>query len=163
MRSGSGDAAHAEEKTITNPRRPPILARAIAPGNSKTFFAAFRDQRSAWFAISTDLGKTWGNHTPLPEGTHRLLVDPTAGIEVPDIYAVGKVSMAARPRGKWVEVRSSAGAKELSDVAFGFSASRLAKVDLVAGGELFVSSDLGTPAGLLGQPFGLVISLPIDR
>ena len=76
MRSGWADAAHAEEKHITNPRRPPILALAIAPGNSKAFFAAFRDQRSAWFAISTDLGKTWGNHTPLPQGTHRLLVDP---------------------------------------------------------------------------------------
>jgi hypothetical protein len=97
--------------------------------------------------------KTWGNHTPLPQGTHRLLVDPTPGIEVPDIYAVGKVSMAARLREKWVEVRSSAGAKELSDVAVGFSASRLAKLYLVAGGELFVSSDWGTPAGLLGQPF----------
>jgi hypothetical protein len=62
--------------------------------------------------------------------------------------------MAARLREKWVEVRSSAGAKELSDVAVGFSASRLAKLYLVAGGELFVSSDSGTPAGLLGQPFG---------
>ena len=123
-----GDAAHAGEKLITSPRRPPILALAIAPWDSKTFFAAFGDQRSVWFAISTDLGKTWGNHTPLPQGTHRLLVDPTPGIEVPDIYAVGKVSMAARLRGKWVEVRSSAGAKELSDVAVGFSASRLAKL-----------------------------------
>jgi hypothetical protein len=62
--------------------------------------------------------------------------------------------MAARLREKWVEVRSSAGAKELSDVAVGCSASRLAKLYLVAGGELFVSSNWGTPAGLLGQPFG---------
>jgi hypothetical protein len=91
-----GDAAHAEKKLITSPRRPPILALAIAAGDSKTFFAAFGDQRSVWFAISTDLRKTWGNHTPLPQGTHRFLVDPTPDIEVPDIYAVGKVSIAAR-------------------------------------------------------------------
>jgi photosystem II stability/assembly factor-like uncharacterized protein len=143
---------HAGEKLITSPSRPPILALAVAPGNSKTLFAAFGDQQSAQqpaeqsasFAISTDSGKTWGNHTPLPPGTHRLLVDPTPGIEAPDIYAVGKVSMAARLRGKWVEVRSPAGVKELSDVAVGFSANRLAKLYLVADGELFVSSDSGT-------------------
>jgi hypothetical protein len=98
----------------------------------------------------------------LPQGTHRLLVDPTPGIEVPDIYAVGKVSMAARLREKWVEVRSSAGAKELSDVAVGFSASRLAKLYLVAGGELFPATRellLVCLASLLG----LVISLHVDR
>ena len=154
---------HAAEKLITSPSRPPILALAIAPGNSKTFFAAFGAQQpaqqpaqqSTFFAISTDSGKTWGNHTPLPPGTHRLLVDPTPGIEVPDIYAIGKVSMAARLRGKWVEVRSPAGVKELSDVAVGFSANRLARLYLVAGGELFVSSDSGTiwkKSSLPGKP-----------
>ncbi len=135
---------HAGEKLITSPSQPPILALAIAPGNSKTLFAAFGNQQSSWFAISTDLGKTWGNRTPLPPGTHRLLADPTSGVDVPDIYAVGKVSMAARLRGKWVEVRSPAGTRELSDVAVGFSAKRLAKLYLVAGGELFVSSDSGS-------------------
>src|SRR5258708_1142896 len=154
---------HAAEKHSTSPSRPPILALAIAPGNSKTFFAAFGGQQSAqpsaqqstWFAISTDSGKTWGNHTPLPPGTHRLLVDPTPGIELPDIFAIGKVSMAARLRGKWGEVRSPAGVKELSDVAVGFSANRLAKLYLVAGGELFVSSDSGTTwkkSSLPGKP-----------
>jgi len=133
---------HAGEKFITS--QPPILALAIAPKDSKTLFAAFGDQESAWFSISTNLGKTWGNRIPLPPGTHRLLVDPTPGVADPDIYAVGKTSLAGRLRGKWVEVHSPAGSKELSDVAVGFSAKRLAKLYLVAGGELYVSVDSGT-------------------
>jgi hypothetical protein len=76
-------------------------------------------------------------------GTHRLLVDPTPGVEVPDIYAVGGVSMAARLRGKWDEISSPVGTKELSDVAVGFSAKRVAKLYLVASGEVFVSGDSG--------------------
>jgi photosystem II stability/assembly factor-like uncharacterized protein len=135
---------HAGEKLLTSIDQPPILALAVASGDSKTLFAAFGNQQSAWFAISTDAGKTWGERTPLPSGTHRLLVDPTPGVEVPDIYAVGGVSMAARLRGKWVEISSPVGTKALSDVAVGFSASRVAKLYLVAGGELFVSSDSGT-------------------
>lgn len=135
---------HAGEQLITSATRPPIQALAIAPENSRTLFAAFGNQQATWFSISTDFGRTWKEHTPLPRGTRRLLVDPTPGVEVPDIYAIGKVSMAARLRGKWVEVRSPAGAKELSDLAAGFSAKRLAKLYLVADGELFVSSDSGT-------------------
>jgi photosystem II stability/assembly factor-like uncharacterized protein len=135
---------HAGEKLITSPSQPLILALAIAPENSRTLLAAFGDQQSAWFAISTDLGKTWGNRTPLPQGTHRLLVDPTSSVEAPDIYAIGKASVAARLRGKWIEVRSPAGVEEISDAAVGFSAKRLSKLYLLAGGELFVSSDSGT-------------------
>jgi hypothetical protein len=37
-----GDAAHAGKKLITSPRRPPILALAIAPGDSKNFLCRIR-------------------------------------------------------------------------------------------------------------------------
>jgi hypothetical protein len=62
-------------------------------------------------------------------------------------------STCAEPAGREGERDRGLAQEKLSDVAVGFS-SRLAKPYLVPGGELFVSSDSGTPAGLLGQPFG---------
>jgi len=133
---------HAGETLVTNPTRPPLLALAVDPGNSKTLYAAFGDEQSAWFATSPDSGKTWGDRAPLPAGTHRLLVDPTPARRVPDIYAIGKISIAARVHGKWLEIRLPAGVKEFLDVAIGFSSKQTA-LYLVAGGELFVSGDSG--------------------
>ena len=135
---------HATEKLVTSPSRPSMLALAVAPGDSRTLFAAFGDNQSAWFAISTDYGKTWGTKTPLPADTHRLLVDPTPGVKVPDIYAIGKASIEARVDGKWVEIHLPGGLKDPLDVTIGFSANRSARLYLEADGELYISGDSGT-------------------
>jgi hypothetical protein len=99
----------------------------------------------------------------LPPGTHRLLVVPTPDIEVPAIYAIGKVSTAACLREKWVEVRSSAAQKNYRMRLSGFrpvdwpsSILWLAVNFLLrATGELLLVC--------LASLLGLVISLHVDR
>ncbi len=146
---------HAGEDLITDPSRPQIQALAIDHGNSKTMYAALGHKRAAWFATSTDAGETWKGDTPLPAGTHRLVVDPAPGVATPDIYALGTSSMAARRHGKWVEVRAPAGAEGLSDLSAGFSGAQGAKLYLLAGGAVYVSGDAGATwkkSPLPGEP-----------
>jgi len=120
-----------------------MLALAVVPGDSKTLVAAFGNQQSVWFSTSRDSGKTWEGRTPLPLGTHRLFVEPTPDLKTPDIYAIGKNSMAAREAGKWVALHSPTGVTEISDVATAFSVKHSATLYLLADGDLFVSSDSG--------------------
>jgi photosystem II stability/assembly factor-like uncharacterized protein len=134
---------HAGEKLVTKADWPPMLALAILPRDSKTLFAAFGKQQSAWFSTSRDFGKTWKGQIPLPTGTHRLFLDPAPDRTMPNIYAIGKASIAARVSGKWVEVHTPTGVTEFSDVAVGFSRKHSATLYLLASGNLFTSSDLG--------------------
>jgi photosystem II stability/assembly factor-like uncharacterized protein len=130
---------HAGEGLVTKLPQPQLVALAVSPSDSATFYGAFGDKDSAWFSVSRDGGKSWRGHTPLPQGTHRLIVDPASGRKTPDIYAVGTSAIAARLSGKWVDIPSPPGIKELSNLSAGFSSAGSATLYLLAGGRIFLS------------------------
>ena len=146
---------HAAEKFITKEPQPNMLAVAVDPKDSAILYAAFADRQSTFLGISNDRGKTWKQQVPLPTGTHRLLLNPTGGLDNRDIFAIGRTSVTARLSGKWTELALPSGVSDITDAVVAFSKNKPANLYLLVAGNLHVSKDCGkhwTKVLLPGHP-----------
>jgi len=98
----SGD--HAEESLDTVPGASgQILALAVDPTDSKTLFAAFRENGAVALKVSTNQGASWTAAATLDDGARAIYVDPHSPHGNRTLYVAGNTKLAVRENGAWRE------------------------------------------------------------
>jgi photosystem II stability/assembly factor-like uncharacterized protein len=114
---------HAEDRILTKDgSRETIEALAVDPANSRTLYAAMSDGGKWVLSISSDWGKTWKQAGSLPEGVHKIYVDPKSAQGDRTLYAVGASSVSVREAGGWTHHKGPEGVKAFNGVSAGFPA-----------------------------------------